>query len=125
MGEESDTVETMIHRVRQALRDKEGIGGRGLAGGLKTARRRLPRGIFRQLRKLAAAEELAAHPKLALTLDQPELLSAGRDILGYLERIDLADRRKGRWLGILGAVTFNLLAVVALFVAVLVWRGLL
>jgi hypothetical protein len=125
MGEESETVETMIQRVRQALRDKEGIGGQGLADGLKKGRRRLPRRIFRQVQKLADAEKTAAHPKLAMTLNQPELLSAGQDILGYLEKIDLADRRKGRWLGILGAVTFNLLAVIALFVAVLVWRGLL
>jgi hypothetical protein len=115
----------MILRVRQALRDKEGIGGHGLADGLKKGRRRLPRRVFRQVQKLADAEKMAAHPKLAMTLNQPELLAAGQEILGHLERIDLADRRKGWWLGMLGAMAFNIFAVIALLVAILMWRGLI
>ena len=90
---------------------------------LKKARRRLPRRIYRQARKLAAAQPLLAHPKLRLTLDEVALGAAAREVKTHLRKIDLADRRRGRILSILGSMAFSVLAVVTLLIIVLRWRG--
>ena len=43
----------------------------------------------------------------------------------HLKSIDLADRRKGFFLGVLGTMAFNILLLAALLFAVLRWRGLI
>lgn len=114
-----------IARIRALLQDKLGASGASLAAGLRKVRRRLPRGIHAQARALAAAETLAGHPKLCLTLDTPALARAATQVQAHLERIDLADRRRSWWLGMLGGLAFNLLALMALLIGVLVWRGMI
>ena len=116
---------TLIDTVRAALRDKEGIGGRNLAVALRKARHRLPRRIFRQGQILGRAEGMVGHPKLVLTLDHDALRKAGSEVLSYLEGIDVADRRKGWWLSLLGGLAFNILVLIALLVTFLYWRDLI
>jgi hypothetical protein len=114
-----------IHALRLLLRQKEGGKGVDFATALRRAKRRLPRRVYRQGQKLAQAEAFVDHPKLRLTLDQSALKTAARDLREHLEAIDLADRRKGFWLSVLGGMGFSLLVVMALIVVVLVWRGLI
>lgn len=118
-------ISSLIEQVRAALREKEGIGGRDLDAALRKGRGKLPRRILKQGQLLARAAPMAAHPKLALTLDHEGLRKAGTEILTYLDGIDLADRRKGWWLGMLGGMAFNILVLIAILIAVLMWRGLI
>lgn len=113
-----------ISEVRDLLKDREHAAG-DLAAALKKARRRLPRRIFRQGMLLAQAVPLMDHPKLRLTLDEPALRKAAGEVSGYLKSVDLADRRKGRVLDMLGGMAFSVLAVIVLLIVVLRWRGLI
>jgi len=113
-----------IAEIRELLKTREHVSG-ALADALKKARRRLPRRIYNQAMLLAKAEPLMQHPKLRLTLDEPALRKSAGEVSGYLKSVDLADRRKGRALTILGSMAFSVLAVVVLMVAVMRWRGLI
>lgn len=92
---------------------------------MKKIGRRLPREAHRQARLLAEAERLAGHPKLSLMLDADEIVGAQAALRAALERIDPKERRKGMVLSTLGMAAFHLIAVFALLVAVLLWRGFL
>jgi hypothetical protein len=85
----------------------------------------LPRRIYRQATKLARVEGMASHPKLRLTLDTPDLAKAAREVQEHLRSIDVVDRRKGWWLGALGALAFNILLFGALLLGFMMWQGLI
>ena len=72
---------------------------------------------------LARVEELSQHPRLSMTLDEEKLGRSAADLRDYLEAIDVADRRKGWWLGMLGGLAFNMILFFVLLLAVLRWRG--
>ncbi|NIZ59999.1 hypothetical protein DL239_03300 [Sedimentitalea sp. CY04] len=113
-----------VAEIRDLLKTREYASGE-LSDALKKARRRLPRRVYKQGMLLAKAEPLMDHPKLRLTLDEPALLKSAGEVLDYLKSIDLADRRKGRVLTILGSLAFSLLVVLGLAIAVMRWRGLI
>lgn len=117
------SIEQIIIDLRAQLREKLGVKGSDLGVALNRARHRLPRRVYRQGMVLAQAEPLAGHPKLRLTLDAPVLNVAASEVRAHLETVDLADQRKGWWLGVLGGLSFNLILMCALLIAVLVWRG--
>jgi len=119
------SLEQMIADVLSELRAKLGVRGKDLATALSKARHRLPRRIYNLGQVLVAAEPLAGHPKLGLTLDQTALTAAAEEINAHLAAIDLAERRKSWWLGILGGLSFNLILMVVLLIVVLRWRGIL
>lgn len=114
-----------IAQVTQLMHDRLGTDARSLVRALPRARRRLPRRIYRQAQTLARAEPMATHPRLRRTLDDARLGAAASEVRAHLEKIDLADRRLGWWLGVLGGLVFNLLALTVLLVVVLRWRGLI
>lgn len=114
----------MIAGVVGELRAKLGVRGKDLATALHKARHRLPRRIYQLGMTLVAAEPLARHPRLSLTLDQKALESAADEINAHLAAIDLAERRKDWWLGALGALSFNLILTVVLVIVFLRWRGI-
>ena len=87
--------------------------------------KRLPRKLRKQARLLVEADVISTNPKLRMTLDQKGLSRAGRQILAYLETVDLAQDRRDRWLSGLGGAAFSLIAVVVLLLVVLRWRGFL
>jgi hypothetical protein len=118
------SLEQMIAGVVSDLRAKLGVRGKDLASALNKARHRLPRRIYQLGLTLVAAEPLAGHPKLSLTLDQKALESAAQEISAHLAEIDLAERRKDWWLGALGALSFNLILTAILVIAFLRWRGI-
>ena len=115
----------MISVTRTMLRNKMGVRGPDLAGALAKAKNRMPRTVYAQAKLLAKAEPLAEHPKLRMTLDATALRTASERVQAFLKTIDLADQRKGRFLGALGALVFNLLLLLAILLTVLVWRGFL
>lgn len=120
----SDSIIQDITEIRELLKTREHASG-DLTVALKKVRRRLPRRVFKQAMLLAQAEPLIEHPKLRLTLDEPALHKSAREVSAYLKTIDLADRRKGRVLDVLGSVAFSVLAVIVLVITVLRWRGLI
>lgn len=119
----ADKTEKDIAQVAALLHDKLGVRAATLEAALGKARHRLPRAVYRQGLRLAKAEPLAGHPKLRLTLDRDGLGTAAARVRAHLEAIDLADRRKGWWLGMLGGMAFNILLFAVLLIAVLRWRG--
>ncbi|WP_212525108.1 hypothetical protein [Actibacterium sp. MT2.3-13A] len=118
------SVEQLAASVEALMEKRMGVGGRGLPAKLRRAGRRLPRHVRRDAGMIAEALHLARSPKLARQIDLARLEVAERRVAAYLRGYDRADRRKGAVLGLLGSLSFNLLAVGALVVAVLVWRGL-
>jgi hypothetical protein len=122
---DQETIQTEIAQSLALMRDKLGIRGKSVHQTLSKAQRLLPATTYGALRSLAEAEPILHHPKLSLTLDADALTQAARDVQTHLEGIDTADRRKGWWLGMLGGLSFNLIAFAVLLVVVLVWRGFL
>lgn len=107
------------------MKEKLRVRGRTLGAAMHRARHRVPRRIRRALERLAEAEAVSANPRLRLMMDQSALDRAERDLRAYLAEIDPADERKGWYLGILAGLAINLLTLVVLLIAVLLWRGYL
>jgi hypothetical protein len=113
-----------IEELQELLKTNAGVSG-DLATALGKAQRQLPRRIYKQGMRLVQALPLLEHPKLRLTLDEKSLHGAAREVKTHLAAIDVADRRKGRVLEILGSMAFSLLVIFALLITVLRWRGFL
>jgi len=117
--------EEQADHIATLLQDRLGIRGKGLNAKLRRAGRLLPRHVRRQGAVLVQAAQMQASPKMARMVDGEAVQKAYRACEDYLSGVDAWDRRKGRIIGILSTSALNLLAVAALFVAVLVWRGFL
>ena len=124
MPQEPD-IQTRIVDTVQLMRDKLGVRDKTLLASVKKAKRRLPRRIYKQAMVLAQTEQMAAHPKLSRVLDTPKLQHASDEVQDHLSKINLADRRLGWFLGMLGGMAFNLLALCVLLLIFLKWQGLL
>ncbi|MCV6586266.1 MAG: hypothetical protein OIF47_12080 [Marinibacterium sp.] len=120
-----DDLQTRFADTRILFREKIGGSRTSLGKGVSAKAHRLPRWARRRARALAAAEPLLAHPKLRLTLDVETLGREVDELQSYLRGIDLQDRRKGWWLGMLGGMVFNLLVFFALLVVGLRYFGLI
>ncbi|WP_171128673.1 MULTISPECIES: hypothetical protein [unclassified Ruegeria] len=118
-------VQSQIAETIELLRGKLGVRDKTLAASVKRAKRRLPRRVYKEAMVLAQAEPLADHPKLRLVLDTKRLARAADEVQSHLRAIDLADRRWGWFLGLLGSLSFNLIALTVLALIVLYWRGLI
>ncbi|WP_171207834.1 MULTISPECIES: hypothetical protein [unclassified Ruegeria] len=117
--------QSQIAETIELLRGKLGVRDKTLAASVKRAKRRLPRRVYKEAMVLARAEPLADHPKLRLVLDTKRLARAADEVQSHLRAIDLADRRWGWFLGLLGSLSFNLIALTVLALIVLYWRGLI
>ncbi len=122
MSQETD-IQTRIAQTILLLRKKLGVKDKTLTASVRRAKRRLPRKIYKQAMILAQAEQMADHPKLRLVLDTPRLAQASDDVQAHLNAINLADRRWGAFLSFLGSLALGLIALGALTVVVLRWRG--
>ncbi len=124
MSQDTD-IHTRITQTILLLRAKLGVRDKTLLASVKRAKRRLPRRIYKQALILAGAEQMAAHPKLRQVLDSPKLQHAAEEVQTHLSSINLADRRWGWFLGMLGGLAFNMLAFSCLLLVFLLWRGLI
>ena len=105
---------------------QKGFGQR--RGPLLKRLRRAAGGVSKPLAQDVAlideAVEFEAHPKLRKRVDAAAVKAAHDRIARHLDAIDPKERRKDFWLGLMGSLAFNLLAIVALVILVLKWRGL-
>ncbi|WP_209507997.1 MULTISPECIES: hypothetical protein [unclassified Ruegeria] len=118
-------IQTRIAETVALLRAKLGVRDKTLEASIRKAKRRLPRRVYRQAMVLARSEAMASHPKMRLILDTPKLVRASDVVQDHLGSINLADRRWGWFLGLLGGLAFNLLALTALLLVFLWWRDLI
>lgn len=117
------TTADLAEAVSLMLQQKLGVRGAGLEAKLARAGRRLPRRIRRRVAEIAEAEKREGNPKLARMTDPAALAQAFDEVEAHLNRIDVADRRRGAVLGMLGSVAISLLVVFAALVSYLVWHG--
>ncbi|WP_170560917.1 hypothetical protein [Ruegeria atlantica] len=122
MSQNTD-IQSQIAQTVELLRQKLGVKDQTLTASVRKAKRRLPRRIYKQAMMLAGAEQMASHPKLRLVLDTPKLVKASEEVQTHLSGINLADRRWGWFLSFLASLALGFLALAALAVIVLRWRG--
>lgn len=118
-------IEAKATRLETLLAEKFGARRGSLERRLSKAGRRLPRSTRHDVGEVAEARRLSSHPKLMRQIDEKRVERAYSLAEEALRDVDVTDRRKGAVLGMLGALAFNLLLVGAIFVVVLLWRGLL
>lgn len=109
-------LDTRTRELRRLFELKHGVKSQSLAQALKRVGRRLPRRLRRDGQMLLRLEKMIQNPKLARQADAQEMNRALTAMTTHLESIDVADRRRGRMLGIAGIVAANVLIVAALFV---------
>lgn len=117
-----DALESELNQISTLLDKRLKLSG-ARADSLMKARRHLPHRMRRAAEELVAAEARIENPRLAVTLDESALLRKARALKVHLDGIDLADRRKGRWMDIGATLGVVILSLIALFVIVLRWRG--
>lgn len=116
-------IEQQVEEVRGLIRDRLQIDGADLADQLRRAGRLLPRARRADGRRLALAAQASQHPRLSRQVDVPGAAAAAARLADHLRRIDPSDRRRTRVLGVLAVISFNLLILIAITLAVLAWRG--
>ncbi|SMX32049.1 hypothetical protein [Actibacterium lipolyticum] len=119
------TVKQLADEISELMEERLGVGGHDLAAKIKRAGRLLPRHVRRDAEAVAQAVPMAKNPKLMKQIDLPRLEAAERRVVSHLKTVDRAERRKDAVLGLLGSISFSLIAVFALLVTVLVWQGFL
>lgn len=122
---ETQDLNRRIQELMEQLHAKLGLRGKSLRVRLGRAGRRLPKRLHRAGQVILDAEQKVAHPKLALLVDPHPVEAAFAEFKVHLAEIDPVDRRKGKLLGWLAGVVFNLILVIVLLLAVLRWQGLI
>jgi hypothetical protein len=117
------TIQQMAARISTLLTDRLRIKGGSLGEKLSRSGRSLPRKVSQAAEALNLAAEQSHNPKLLLQIDE-EAVAANYDIcMRYLGPLNKGDRIWGAMLSLSVSILFSLLAVAALVVGVLVWRG--
>lgn len=117
------TLQHMVDEVREGLKDKLRVRGRSLGAQVRKADRLLPRRVRSDATYLAQAVGLVDNPKLARMVDMPKARQAHRNVLAYLEGVDMTAQRRGMALSIVASIGFALLVTGILVLFVLVQRG--
>lgn len=121
--ETGDSINARAARIMAGLEQAFGVRAKDLSAALRRTGRRLPRRLHKAAGQVTAAQAYGGQPKLMRQVDSDALDHAEREVLDYLNRIDRADRRRGRLLNTAGLVAFNLLLVVAAFLVWMWWSG--
>lgn len=119
------SVQQMADRVSELMGEHLKVAGKDLPGRLRRGGRLLPRKLRAQARFLSEAAEQARHPHLRIRIDMARVTEAYDNLCRHLTTLRKWERRRIAMLNLLGSIAFNLLAVAALLIAVLVWRGFL
>lgn len=122
--EHAELIKADADALRSLMAKRLGLKRGSLARRVAKAGRLLPSGVRNDIAIVAEAEKLSRNPKLAIRLDRNATKSAYDRAATHLKAIDVADRRKGVALSILGSMAFNILAVIVLLIVILRWRGL-
>lgn len=122
---EQDSFHRMTTELEHLLAQKHGLTSGLFETRLRKALRRAPRKVRAAEERFVQVSVQMGNPKLMRLMD-PAVLEADFQLLrAHFRAIDVADRRKGLVLGVLGSVGFSLLAVAALLIIFLVWKGYL
>ncbi len=124
MATDFHDLQATADRLAALMRDKLDLRAEGFERALRQAGRRLPRGRRADGNLILAALERAQNPRLARVTDFAGATGAARRIEAWLRQADPATRRARLRAGLFGEIAFRIFAVLALFIAVLSWRGL-
>jgi hypothetical protein len=122
---ESQDISGFAADIEARLDKKFGQRRGTLVNRLRRAGAGLPRWVKHDAQMIDQALEFDSHPKLRRRVDRAAVSAARDRIAAHLDGIDPKERRKDFWLGLLGSLAFNLLAMLALAVLFLKWRGLI
>ncbi|WP_158623218.1 hypothetical protein [Pseudorhodobacter sp. E13] len=115
----------MAERVSALLTERLHVKGRDLPDKLSRGGRRLPRKVRIAAQELATALEHSFNPKLLLQINE-EKVAANYDIcIKHLAGLNKGHKLRGVLLGLSTSILFSLVAVIALVLGVLIWRGYL
>ena len=120
-----ETFQNQVDEMRKLLHARLRARGKTLAVQVRKAGRQLPRRIRKDAQVVVSAMSLADNPKTARMLDTSEAMRAAQNVITHLQTIDPYDRLKGKVLGLLGVISAVILVGFALFVYVLVKRGVI
>lgn len=120
---ERSGIESMAEALSRQLDRAFGTGEVSLETALRKVGRRLPRRARRDGAKVAEAERMAAHPRLASRIDRDAVLRAGDRLRRNLEAVDPGAGRTDLILSILRSVAVNLLILAVGLLALARWRG--
>lgn len=118
------TVQQMAARVAQLMEDRLNVRGTTLPEKLRRGGRRLPRRVRTQAAYLAEAAEKARVPKLQIQLDHQRIASAYDGCVKHLRPIGMSARRRAYAVSVISSAGLAVFATGALFLAFLIWRGL-
>lgn len=119
------TVQQMADRVAALMEERLGVRGKGLAAKLKRGGRLLPQRIREEATLLADAAYKVQNPKFLLLIDDERVALAYDACVRHLGRVSIWERRLGAVLGTVASISFSLLVVAGVTLAILVWRGFL
>jgi len=108
-----------LAELRRLMRRQLGLRSRSLGDLTRRSRRFVPAHIQAALERLARDEELMQHPTLRLMVEEDPHDQDVKLVRRYLLEIDVADRRKGWWLGMAGGLAVNLILAACAIWAVL------
>lgn len=118
------TIHAQAEAIRSLFETHMGVRAKTLQAAVRRAGRRLPRGLRSKAAVLVEALEMSENPKLARRLDYSATKSAYRDLVAYLETLDLKEERRTQRLNLLAGIAFNLLILGVLVLLWLRWQGL-
>lgn len=119
------TIQQMADRVAALMEERLRVKGRGLSEQLMRGGRRLPRRVRAAAETLATAAQMAQNPRLLLQVDEGRVAEAYDLCLKHLGAVNLHGRRIALLMGLARSIAISLLAVAALVIGVLMWRGYL
>ena len=120
---ETGTLSAQSDHLKSLLDEKFGLAKGTLAQRLRRLGRRVPSRVRRDIAVLVEAEANTGHPKLLRMQNHAAIAAAYARAVAHLERIDVADRRRAKLLHLTADLMMKVLVVIALFLAVLYWRG--
>jgi hypothetical protein len=118
------TIQQMSDRVAALMEEKLRLRGAGLAEKTRRAGRLLPKKVRLAAQALAEAAAAAQNPKLYLQLDEARIAADYDICLKHLRAVPAGGRGRAMLVNMASGIAFSLLAVVALVLAVVWWRGL-
>ena len=117
------TINERSKRVQSALDGAFGVRAKTLGKALRKTGRRMPKRLHAQAQLIVDAQSLGGNPKLMRRIDGAAIARAEEDVVGWLDTVDRADRRRGFWIWAGAMVGFCLLATVAAVVTWMWWTG--
>lgn len=119
------SIQQMAERISVLLTERMFIKGHDLDEKLHRAGRRLPRKVRVAAQAVATAMEQSYNPKLLLQINEEQVAENYDICIKYLNTLNKGHKLRGVLLGLSTSILFSLLAVAALVLGVLVWRGFL